>query len=40
MFNLPHKDFTLAVTNMTKELKETVSKELKEIMSVMSHQIV
>lgn len=40
MFNLLHKDFTLAIINMTEELKETVSKELKEIMSVMSHQIV
>lgn len=38
MLNLLNKDFKSDITNMMKELKGTMSKELKEIMRAMSHQ--
>lgn len=39
MLDLLDKDFKSAITNMFKELKETVSKEMKRIIKMMSQQI-
>ena len=38
-FDLMNKDLKLAILNMLKEPKETMSKELKESMGKISHQI-
>lgn len=39
ILNLLGKDFKSAIVNIAKELKEIISKELKESMTVMPHQI-
>ena len=39
MLDLLDKDFKSAIINMFKELKETMSKELKKSMRIKSHQI-
>ena len=39
MLNLPYKVFKQAIISMFKELKETIPKELKESMKIMSCQI-
>lgn len=39
MLGLVHKDLISTVLNMFKGLKETISKELKEVMGTMSHHI-
>lgn len=39
MLNLLCKNFASTIINMFKEQKETMSKELKGIMNIMSHQI-
>lgn len=40
MLDLLDKDFEWAILNKVKELKETTSKELKEMMTILSHLIV
>ena len=39
VWDLIDKDFILAIINVFEELKETISKELKESVRTMSHQI-
>lgn len=40
MLDLLDKDFEWTILNKVKELKETTSKELKEMMTILSHLIV
>lgn len=37
--DLPNKDFKAGIINMFRELKETMFKEPKENMTIMTHQI-
>ena len=39
MLDLLNKDFKSSITNMSKSLKETMSKEFKESKKMMPHQI-
>ena len=39
MLNLLGKNFKVAIINTFREIKETVYKELKEIMTIMSHKM-